>query len=116
MAVFRVERNKGYTVMSNHHLRNKELMLVEALGNLGVQVLNAVLNILDVLPDMPQAVVSALGNFFDLVFDNCSLIGFFVPLPLVKILLPLVVLVVNFEHIYAGVMWILRKIPVLGIE
>ena len=24
MAVFRVERNKGYTVMSNHHLRNKE--------------------------------------------------------------------------------------------
>lgn len=24
MAVFRVERNTGYTVMSNHHLRNKE--------------------------------------------------------------------------------------------
>lgn len=27
MAVFRVERNKSYTVMSNHHLRNKELTL-----------------------------------------------------------------------------------------
>ena len=27
MAVFRVERNAGYTVMSNHHLRNKELTL-----------------------------------------------------------------------------------------
>ena len=27
MAVFRVERNPGYTVMSNHHLRNKELSL-----------------------------------------------------------------------------------------
>ena len=27
MAVFRVERNKGYTVMSNHHLRNKDLSL-----------------------------------------------------------------------------------------
>ena len=27
MAVFRVERSKGYTVMSNHHLRNKELSL-----------------------------------------------------------------------------------------
>ena len=27
MAVFRVERNTGYTVMSNHHLRNKELTL-----------------------------------------------------------------------------------------
>ena len=27
MAVFRVERDKGYTVMSNHHLRNKDLSL-----------------------------------------------------------------------------------------
>ena len=27
MPVFRVERNTGYTVMSNHHLRNKELTL-----------------------------------------------------------------------------------------
>ena len=29
MSVFRVERNKGYTVMSNHHLRNKELTLID---------------------------------------------------------------------------------------
>ena len=27
MPVFRVERNKGYTVMSNHHLRDKSLSL-----------------------------------------------------------------------------------------
>lgn len=27
MAVFRAERSKGYTVMSNHRLRNKELFL-----------------------------------------------------------------------------------------
>ena len=27
MAVFRVEKNRGYTVMSNHHLRNKDLSL-----------------------------------------------------------------------------------------
>jgi hypothetical protein len=27
MAVFRVKKNKGYTVMSNHHLRNAALSL-----------------------------------------------------------------------------------------
>ncbi|NCB30796.1 MAG: helix-turn-helix domain-containing protein, partial [Clostridia bacterium] len=27
MAKFRVEKNKDFTVMSNHHLRNKELTL-----------------------------------------------------------------------------------------
>ena len=39
MAVFRVERNKGYTVMSNHHLRNKELTLKAK----GLVIANAVL-------------------------------------------------------------------------
>ena len=33
MAVFRVERNTGYTVMSNHHLRNKELSLRRLFSN-----------------------------------------------------------------------------------
>lgn len=27
MSVFRVEKNKGYTVMNNHHLRNRVLTL-----------------------------------------------------------------------------------------
>ena len=27
MSVFRIEKNKNYTVMSNHHLRNKDLSL-----------------------------------------------------------------------------------------
>ena len=27
MAVFRIEKTKDYTVMSNHHLRDKELSL-----------------------------------------------------------------------------------------
>ena len=35
MAVFRVERNTGYTVMSNHHLRNKELSLKAVLHQPG---------------------------------------------------------------------------------
>ena len=40
MAVFRVERNKGYTVMSNHHLRNKDLSL-KAKGLLSQNALSA---------------------------------------------------------------------------
>ena len=40
MAVFRVERNTGYTVMSNHHLRNKELSL-KAKGLLSQRIKNS---------------------------------------------------------------------------
>ena len=29
MAVFRIEKNRGYTVMSNHHRRNKEKLFLQ---------------------------------------------------------------------------------------
>ncbi len=40
MAVFRVERNTGYTVMSNHHLRNKELSLCCRMHLAGLSYIN----------------------------------------------------------------------------
>ena len=39
MAVFRVEKNSGYTVMSNHHLRNRALSLKAK----GLAILNLIL-------------------------------------------------------------------------
>ena len=39
MAVFRVERNTGYTVMSNHHLRNKELSLFVCIASILLSLL-----------------------------------------------------------------------------
>jgi len=41
MAVFRIERTKDYTVMSNHHLRNHELSL-KAKGLLSMMLYDAV--------------------------------------------------------------------------
>ena len=35
---------------------------------------------------------------------------------LVKIMLPFVIVVANFEKVYKIVMYVLRKIPFLGIE
>ena len=43
MAVFRVEKNKGHTVMSNHHLRNKALSL-KAKGLLSQSPVDLMLN------------------------------------------------------------------------
>jgi len=37
MAVFRVEKTKGFTVMSNHHFRNRELSL-KAMGLLSLML------------------------------------------------------------------------------
>ena len=78
--------------------------------------MTAILGLLDVLPDFPAGLVTSLNSFFDLLFDNMFLIGFFVRLSTVRILVPLVVVVINFEYVYSFIMWVLRKIPLVSIE
>lgn len=58
MAVFRVERNTGYTVMSNHHLRNKELTL-KAKG-----LLSQIRNIKQYLRAALFNAPSTIGNYY----------------------------------------------------
>lgn len=91
-------------------------MLVEKMFDVALWIVNAFMTLLDVLPDFPDELVTALNTFFDLIFDNLSLLSFFLPLGIVQVLIPLVILVINFEHIYALIMWVLRKIPMLGIQ
>lgn len=91
-------------------------MLVEAFFNGAISILNGILDLLDVLPDFPADLISSMNSFFALIFDNLSLLGFFVRLDTVKLLIPLVIVVINFEDVYAFVMWILRKIPFIGVE
>lgn len=91
-------------------------MLVESLFNGVTSLIDGILNLLDVLPEFPEDLVTSMDSFFFLIFDNLSLLGFFVRLDTVKILIPLVIVVMNFEDIYAFVMWILRKIPFIGVE
>lgn len=91
-------------------------MLVESLFEVVVWLIDAILDLLDVLPEFPEELVASVEEFFSLIFDNLSILGFFVPLDTVKVLIPLVLLVINFEDVYAFVMWLLRKIPFLGME
>lgn len=92
-------------------------MLTEKMIYVGFAILNSILDFLDALPQIPDEVVSVLNQFFDLVFVNgWNAACFFVPMDFVLILVPLVILVDNFEHVYHLIMWVLRKIPLLGIE
>lgn len=91
-------------------------MLVESLFNGAISLINGILDLLDVLPEFPEDLIASMDSFFFLIFDNLPLLGFFVRLDTVKILTPLVIVVINFEDIYAFVMWILRKIPFIGVE
>ena len=92
-------------------------MLTERLIEWGLNFFDSFLNFLDVLPAMPDSVVSALDLFFTNIFEyGWTGACFFLPMDYVLVLFPLVLIVSNFEHVYHLVMWVLRKIPFVGIE
>jgi len=68
------------------------------------------------IPSAGEEFNNAMAYFSDMLEVGKSLIDLFIPWNLVRFGLPLLIVVVNFEHIYHFVMWILKKIPMLGIE
>ena len=68
------------------------------------------------LPDLPVGVQSVLDELVTVLTGAVGLLGIFVDMNVVKWIIPLVIVIVNFEKIWSLIMFVLRKIPFLGIE
>ncbi len=91
-------------------------MIIETILNLLKFLLTTIFGILPDLPDMPEAIVNGITSFLDIIFDNVGLLGLLVPISTIKVVIPIVVLIMNFDDIYKLVMFIIKKIPMLGVE
>lgn len=89
-------------------------MIVEALINFGLKIVDAFLTLLDVLPNMPESVVTAIGNYLDLVFDNMDILPFFFPVSFAMPILAIVIVMANWKRIYHFVKWVYDFIPTRG--
>lgn len=75
--------------------------------------------ILKILPDafpFPESLVNSINHVLDIIFSNLNFLGMFLRLDTIKILVPLLIFVINFEWVYRLVMWIISKIPFLNIR
>lgn len=85
-------------------------------------ILNALKGLLQTLlgwiniPSAGEEFTNGISYFTTMLETGQSMIDLFIPWSLVKFGLPLLIVVVNFERVYNLIMWILRKIPMLGIE
>lgn len=86
-------------------------------------LLNAVYKIFSVLftpisiPSFPNDAVSSVNDILTTIFDNSeSIIGLFIPWAVVNILLPIVIALELALPVYHLIMWILKKIPFLGVS
>lgn len=91
-------------------------MIIEGLIDTLIMSIQAILSLIPNLPDLPSNLVEGANGFINLIFDNVGLLGLFVPISTIKVVVPLILLIVNFDKIYRLVIWILKKIPVFGIK
>lgn len=87
-------------------------MILEALLNLVFGLLKIVFGWIS-LPSFPEGLTSSIDTFLSLIFDNVTLLGFFIRPATLSIVVPILIILLNFEDIYKITMWILRKIPFL---
>lgn len=90
-------------------------MIFEAILNMVSALLQLVFGWIN-LPDLPASITSLIDEFFDYIRGGMGIIGIFLDLDVVRVLLPILIVVINFEEVWKFVMFIVRKIPFLGIH
>ena len=91
-------------------------MIVTAVLGLCEMLLTIIFGLLPDIPNFDSSVLNSLNGFINLIFDNLDLLGFFIDIELVGALIPWLIIILNFEHVYDFIMWIVRKIPILNIS
>ena len=91
-------------------------MILENFLNILLSSIEFILSILPDIPSLPDELLSSAYSFIDLIFDNVGLLGLFIPISTIKVVVPLVLVIVNFDKIYKLILWVLNKIPTLDID
>lgn len=90
-------------------------MIIEGLLNLFVGLLEVVFSWVNV-PELPASVTSVIDELFDILAGSVGLLSIFIDFNMVRLLLPVLVIVINFDEAWKLTMFILRKIPFLGMQ
>ena len=91
-------------------------MILENFLNILLSSIEVILSILPDIPSLPDELLSSAYSFIDLIFDNVGLLGLFIPISTIKVVVPLVLFIVNFDKIYKLILWVLNKIPIIDID
>lgn len=68
------------------------------------------------LPALPDGIQTVVDELVDVLVGAVGILGIFVDLNVLRWLIPVVIVIVNFERIWSLIMFILRKIPFIGVE
>ncbi|WP_455532421.1 hypothetical protein [Roseburia inulinivorans] len=90
-------------------------MIIKAIMELVFSLLQIVFTPIN-LPDLPPGIQSVLDELMGLFTSVIGLVGIFLDLNVVKWLIPVVIVIANLDKVWKLIMFILRKIPFIGVE
>ncbi len=90
-------------------------MIIKGLFSLIISLLNIVFGWVN-LPAMPAEVDAAFTTLLSYMGQGIGFVWLVVPRQLVLVVVPVILVLSNFDKLYTVVMWVLRKIPFLSIE
>lgn len=68
------------------------------------------------LPKLPSSVDYYLNQFIEWILGGYNFLCSFIDMNTVKALIPIVIVIANLDRIWSFIMFILRKIPFIGVE
>lgn len=90
-------------------------MIIKGLFNLIYTFLSVVLAPFS-LPQLPVGIQTIFDEIVGYLTGAVGLLCVFVRPTTLQLLIPVVIIVINAEHIWNGILWILKKLPFVGIE
>lgn len=90
-------------------------MIIEFILDLLLDLLTFIFSPVSI-PALPAEVSDIFEQFKDVLIGGVGFVGVFVDLEVLRALIPVVLAIANFDKIWPLIMFVLRKIPFLGIE
>ena len=78
-----------------------------------------IIGLLTLLPTsnlFPDSLIDSVNHVLDVIFSHLDWLGMFVRIDTIRTLVPLIIFVVTFEYTYRIIMWVIKKIPFIGID
>ena len=90
-------------------------MIVETVMNALIAMIKAVFDWIS-LTAFPDEITTVIDELFGYLEGGMGLLSIFLDIHMLKLLLPVLLIVINFDEVYKLTMFIFLKIPFLGIK
>lgn len=91
-------------------------MISNVFLQIGFWLMDLLIVSMEQLPQVPDGFMMVIVEFINFISGGISAVNCFLDLPFIVVCIPIWLAIATLDKTYHIIMWVLRKIPVLGIE